>query len=266
MVYIVVLICFMRIQRVKRKIMTVQSNAIALINYKYTKLAEMEKDTFNLKLYQRNISKQDMIKDLIKVAEQLNKKTVTKTDYEEHGYFGATTFLRKFGSWNKALIDAGLSLNCRINIPNEELFENLADIWLKVGRQPVGKDVTKSISKFSLGTYEKRFGSWNKALLAFIDYVKNPNNLGVIIDKENLSDPSKLALSRTARKINWRLRATVLIRDNCICRMCGASPVKDSINLHVDHIKPWSAGGETVIENLQTLCHICNIGKSNMVF
>ena len=57
----------------------------------------------------------------------------------------------------------------------------------------------------------------------------------------------------------------VLIRDNCICKMCGASPAKNSsVMLHVDHIKPWSKGGETVSDNLRTLCSVCNIGRSNV--
>lgn len=39
---------------------------------------------------------------------------------------------------------------------------------------------------------------------------------------------------RIMRKINWRLRVVVLIRDNCICKMCGASPAKDpAVTLHV---------------------------------
>jgi 5-methylcytosine-specific restriction endonuclease McrA len=47
--------------------------------------------------------------------------------------------------------------------------------------------------------------------------------------------------------------------------MCGASPAKDpSVNLHADHIKPWSRGGETTLENLRTLCMKCNIGKSDL--
>ena len=37
-----------------------------------------------------------------------------------------------------------------------------------------------------------------------------------------------------------------------------------NVELHVDHIKPWSKGGETVLENLQTLCATCNLGKSNI--
>jgi 5-methylcytosine-specific restriction endonuclease McrA len=56
----------------------------------------------------------------------------------------------------------------------------------------------------------------------------------------------------------------VLKRDNFKCVACGRSPAKDpNVELHVDHIKPWSKGGETIFENLQTLCSVCNIGKSN---
>ena len=67
-----------------------------------------------------------------------------------------------------------------------------------------------------------------------------------------------------SRVISDKLRYTVLKRDNFKCCACGASPAKDpSVELHVDHIVPWSKGGETTIENLQTLCSKCNIGKSD---
>ena len=223
--------------------------------------------TFNLKLRKRGISEQDLLSDLKLVAEKIGTETVTAIAYDEHGEFGKTTVLRKFGTWNKALNAAGLDLNNRLNISNEELFENLANVWQTLGRQPFGRDISKSeVSKFSLGTYEKRFGSWNKALISFINYIESSNN--EITSEKIISAPKEKIISRkTQRKINWRIRATVLIRDNCICKMCGASPSKDpSVTLHVDHIKPWSKGGETLIENLQTLCSVCNIGKSDEVF
>ena len=28
--------------------------------------------------------------------------------------------------------------------------------------------------------------------------------------------------------------------------------------IKADHIKPWSKGGETTLENLQVLCSVCN--------
>lgn len=221
--------------------------------------------TFKLSIRERNIDKEHLLNDLRRVTSHLNQKSITKLQYDEYGCFGATTFLRRFGTWNNALALAGLDVVCRQNIPNNELFENLADVWRHNGRQPTGRDLEKSngISKFSTGTYEKRFGSWNKALRHFIEHIQE--------DTSDLKDSSpagqkKQSATRTSRKINWRLRVTVLIRDNCICKICGVSPAKDpSVTLHVDHILPWSKGGETVINNLQTLCHVCNIGKSDLL-
>ena len=57
-----------------------------------------------------------------------------------------------------------------------------------------------------------------------------------------------------------------MARDNFKCRICGKSPATDpKITLHIDHIIPWSKGGETIFENLQTLCSECNLGKSDLI-
>ena len=67
-----------------------------------------------------------------------------------------------------------------------------------------------------------------------------------------------------SRAISVKLRYKVLARDNFKCCACGASPAKDPcVELHIDHIIPWSKGGQTTLENLQTLCSKCNIGKSD---
>ena len=72
--------------------------------------------------------------------------------------------------------------------------------------------------------------------------------------------------SRRRRDPSTRLRFEVLYRDQFTCRFCGASPIKDpSVTLHIDHIVPWSKGGETSLDNLQTLCSKCNLGKSNLM-
>ncbi|MBQ1207602.1 MAG: HNH endonuclease [Lachnospiraceae bacterium] len=69
---------------------------------------------------------------------------------------------------------------------------------------------------------------------------------------------------QSRRTISDKLRYQVLKRDNFKCCACGASPAKDpNIELHIDHILPWSKGGETKPDNLQTLCSRCNLGKSN---
>jgi 5-methylcytosine-specific restriction endonuclease McrA len=54
-------------------------------------------------------------------------------------------------------------------------------------------------------------------------------------------------------------------RDRLTCPACGASPAKENgVELHVDHFVPWSRGGETTLENLQTLCSRCNLGKGDV--
>jgi len=67
------------------------------------------------------------------------------------------------------------------------------------------------------------------------------------------------------RAIPLILRYKVLERDNGRCVICGASPRHKDIILHVDHIVPFSKGGLTTLDNLQTLCSDCNLGKKDMM-
>ncbi len=63
-------------------------------------------------------------------------------------------------------------------------------------------------------------------------------------------------------KVMPAMRWQVFQRDNWKCVSCGRSADNDVI-LHVDHIIPRSKGGKDELDNFQTLCHVCNIGKSN---
>jgi HNH endonuclease len=63
-------------------------------------------------------------------------------------------------------------------------------------------------------------------------------------------------------KVMPAIRWQVFQRDNWKCVACGRDS-HDDVILHVDHITPRSKGGKDTIDNYQTLCHICNIGKSN---
>lgn len=63
-------------------------------------------------------------------------------------------------------------------------------------------------------------------------------------------------LPRTGREPSLELTTQVKNRDRHVCLACGASG--QGVRLQMDHIVPWALSGETVLENLQTLCSICN--------
>lgn len=214
---------------------------------------------FELETHHRNVPDDELVAELRRVATLLNKSAVTIDKFNEHAKFHSSTLARRFGSWFKALEAAGLQKTRNLNLTNEQLFENLVSVWLKLGRQPKYQDLTKEHSLFSAGTYENRFGSWRKGLEAFVSWA----NEG--ISPQMVPSAAPATQRRAPRNINWRLRALVLMRDGARCQLCGAEARSGAL-LHVDHIVPWSKGGETTLENLRVLCNVCNIGKSDVEF
>lgn len=219
---------------------------------------------FELEDYHRNLSNEELLSDLKNVAELLGRNSVTFNEYTENGKYNSSTIMRRFGGWNKALEKAGLQSTKLINILEEDLFKNLEEMWIKLGRQPRYSQVQKPLSKYTADTYANRFGSYRKALEKFVVFINNEESVS---SEESISTLQIEPITRhkTSRSINWRLRFIVMKRDNFKCKNCGKSPATD-INtiLHVDHIKAWAKGGETILENLQTLCSVCNIGKSDL--
>lgn len=219
---------------------------------------------FELEEYHRNTPGEELIADLKRVAAEM-QKSPTIDEYNERGAYHNTTLSRRFGSWFKALEKAGLGrTRSPLNIPEEELFQNLEEVWTKLGRQPRYTEFHKPLSKYSAGTYERRFGTWRKSLEMFVAYISDEENFSSENAIENLSI-DHITKHKTKRSVSWRLRFLVMRRDNFKCKICGRTPATDpTIILHVDHKTAWANGGETVIENLQTLCSRCNIGKSDL--
>jgi hypothetical protein len=208
------------------------------------------------------VSDEELIADLRRVAGEFGKNTVPRPQYQSLGQYAYNTLEKRFGSWNEALGRAGLEISNRNNIPDKELFENVLTLWQYYGRQPRKSELASDPSCISEGPYNRRFGSWMNALSAFVDYA-NGTGAELAEQQVNTGVDSK---HNTGRDPSLRLRWRVLQRDNFKCCGCGASPaITLGVELHVDHIDPWSKGGETVLDNLQTLCSKCNLGKSNLL-
>lgn len=69
------------------------------------------------------------------------------------------------------------------------------------------------------------------------------------------------ALARVERaRVTNRMRFAVYQRDGNRCKRCGRTE-----QLEIDHIVPIARGGKSVLDNLQTLCHDCNVSKSDHI-
>lgn len=81
---------------------------------------------------------------------------------------------------------------------------------------------------------------------------------------------SKLTASAFAKEqrilMTKKLRERIKNRDNFTCCICGNSTyVEPNLLLEIDHIIPVAKGGQTVENNLQTLCWKCNRAKSDKI-
>lgn len=69
--------------------------------------------------------------------------------------------------------------------------------------------------------------------------------------------PDYLKVKR--KTLSHKMRYAVLTRDNYRCVKCG-NTAKDNVRIEIDHIDDNPSNN--VIDNLQTLCQLCNYGKS----
>lgn len=225
-------------------------------------------------LSETRIPDSKLINDLKRVSKKLGDKNLTQEDYSKFGLFSSSAVSKRWSGWNNAKEKAGLKIGRVYNSSDEDYFHNLADIWQKLGRQPRYQEVVAPLSKLHVSSYERKYGSWRKALENFVDYMNNGNiefevkktknnKKDIVLRKEVKVEIAKVA-KRTNRTANLRQRFRVMKRDGFKCVVCGASPATTlGLELNIDHVVPWSKGGETVEDNLQTLCQNCNQGKSN---
>lgn len=227
---------------------------------------------FELEETLRYAPDEELLEDLRRCAKAIGGNTITIAQYEEIGKAHPSTIQRRFGSWSKALQQARLQLGkTKPGTTDEEFFENIKSLWTSLGRQPRSNEVRPPCSRFWASTYYRRFGSWSKALQNFVAWVNSDSSEQ---SQQDETETNRGAVSssvqpgstkhRTRREPSDRQRFRILVRDGFRCKACGASPItRPGVELHVDHILPWSQGGETTDDNLVTKCKQCNLGKGN---
>ena len=111
---------------------------------------------------QRDVPRADMISEIQRLADELGKPPAVH-QMRDQGKLGVTTISSEFGTWSAALEHAGYEPNKEMGVSEEKLTQELTRLRDELGRPPKAEEMSRH-GAYSIGTFERRFGSWNTAL------------------------------------------------------------------------------------------------------
>ena len=160
----------------------------------------------------------------------------------------------KLVSWHSGTFSSGNINQLRELTLGTNLF-GLTEYWKSVSDKGSGKYTVIHLS-------EER---WMETLLFPIE--KSYGSSWIYLDtlEKKLKwlsiDHEPIVEKNLRRSIPAGMRFNVLRRDNFTCQYCGRSA--PDVELHIDHVIPWSKVKEHKIDNLKVACSDCNLGKSD---
>ena len=126
------------------------------------------------------MEKELVVAELKRVAEELKRRSLSRSLFDKHATIASATVEASFGTWNEAIAAAGLvplpqgglpkSENRRLErvgriastgnemASDDELLDDLCRIADLTGRRPTGNQVTAK-GKFGRDVYQRKWGS-----------------------------------------------------------------------------------------------------------
>ncbi len=217
----------------------------------------------------KRMSNDELIAELRRFDTLCGKGWLSSDDFNTHSITSKAAVRIRFGSFRKGLDAAGIphAPHKQRLRTDEECFENLAAVWTHHGRRPMYREMFGEPSIIQAKTYVLRWGTWRRAVKVFIEWA-NSEASGEPIQgstkpiAEQMPTAPKSRTEADCREARPGLRFKVFMRDHFRCVTCGRSPATHlNSELHADHIVSAFDDGETTLENLQTLCQDCNLGK-----
>jgi hypothetical protein len=114
------------------------------------------------------VPKDNLLADLKRIAD-MHGSPPAAADMDEHGEYWASTYRRRFGSWNDAVTAAGFDPQPESTpITEETLLEEIRRLADDLDKRPTFRDMEAG-GNYSASTYVRTFGSWSAALTEALD-------------------------------------------------------------------------------------------------
>jgi hypothetical protein len=123
----------------------------------------------------KGYEKEEIIEKIKSTALKLGKNSLTLHEFCKETGISERPIYRFFKNWNMALEECNLEKdkNYNLKIENTEMINEYIEIYNKLGKHPSYSELIQMV-KYSIGTYENRFGGIKKFRKAAINYgIKN---------------------------------------------------------------------------------------------
>ncbi len=129
---------------------------------------------------------EELLAELRRVADVLRKDSLSGDEFNRHSKLNRSVYKKRFGTWNKALLKAGLKIRKRLILHDEEIFREIERVWDSLGHEPSKAEFDR-MSNISSATIKTRFHGFRNALRVFAD--KGDRALGEASGKGALKTP-----------------------------------------------------------------------------
>lgn len=217
-------------------------------NFKEVKNFDMNHSYDNLNMYNDISCKDYLVYELVYLQKQV-KEAIKDASFNKDNFDKYTSEIKESVTFNE--------------YDTNELPKNLKRLN-KYERKITSNNLLLPITEFKIAvclTLTNIKGAYKTSKKA-IFYTEGIENIITDLNKKRgvfyLNNEIWQSICRVERgKVTNKMRFAIYKRDNYRCKKCG----RKTNDLEVDHIYPIAKGGKSTYDNLQTLCHRCNVKK-----
>jgi HNH endonuclease len=139
--------------------------------------------------------KQEILQEILRVANAVSPALLTQQLFKQHSKIPISNLRYNFGSFNKAIAAAGLKPNVSgvpvsgyRQLSDKDLFAAIGELWSHNGTRP-SDSLMNAEGKYSVRPYRARWGTFQKAVDAYVSKFGEPASSGVGVQQKSASPP-----------------------------------------------------------------------------